>query len=1657
MPAEETKKGVKRPAKTTPNNKSKPKRSKTKKGKEKKSGPGSQPTVKDILNDRLTPLANAYWALGQKSLRPYDAKVVEQIYKTELSGSDLKKINSRAVLLEFSSYLENYLWKNLDPKTSTFSHIMSIVMMVNEKFRENVPIWDVFHARNEEHIVPFFARVFGLGSEKEMTLVEKISQVLFLINCYSSLEDQKVRSCCMKYISLPMWKHLSKTRLRENFHRTPKLQAVWKVIESKHTAAESDFFPNLMKDFFSYLEKPKLVHLELKYVLRCMEFFVDLLSRLPTRRFFRPLVVDCHFVVRCNLSNVFKSPKGKLLRQLLNMIIFYEAFNIDDSEGKALTEKEIEVRRHERIERLQGMAFKFFRKEMSSLVLGSVSSMDTRENILKHLEKLSLPRLRELCERVGILSSKDDTSFLEVPENKKFLSEIFVTSFEKRRSQRQEVSALPLYPSEEVLWDMNLVPELNYQGDEVLALPKLNLQFLTIYDYLLRNFNLFRLESTYEIREDLKNVVHRLKPRLAGNGETVFTGWAKMAVPIKEFSITKVQKPKIGEVKPALVQAEVTVDLAPFQTYVRQDWEAIREHDVLFLLSIEAKYGLEEKIAKKKSMKQRLDPKELGIKYVRGCEVRIVLDEEKSMIGERKKDGTLREGVGDLRTYKVEMDTAQYQMDMTAVVDGKDDVNQTFNLLVKRKAKENNFKAVLATIRNLMAGQFVIPEWLHDVFLGYGDPGSATYRSVASPTWDLKFADSFLSFKHLKSCFEHEYEVKVEGGASGKDVALPPYNLQFLDQKARVETVDQDGDTKMDVNSTKGKKKPVLKVIPYKFPEPGPYPEDQPKRNKIQFTGKQVEAVRSGLNHGLTMIVGPPGTGKTDVAVQIMAELFHNNPNQRTLLVTHSNHALNDLFEKIMQRDIDERYLLRMGRGEEELQTEKDFSKFGRVNYMLERRLHCLEEVGRFAKSLGLGDDAGYTCETAAHFYLQYVLARWEVFISQWEKFKKDGTKPPKPQMQQVVEPETKKAGEKAESMEEEEEEEDEKEEEKPPVADVVTPPSNVVLGFVEEYFPFSIFFSNAPKKVFTGNDDVDIEKAWGCWRHLKNLFLELEECRPFEILRNYKDRGNYLISKHAKVIAMTCTHAAIRRGEFVRLNMQYDNLIMEESAQILEIETFIPMLLQEHDKEFGCRLKRVVLLGDHNQLPPIIKNMAFQKYSHMDQSLFSRFIRLGTPHIQLNAQGRSRGSIAKLWNWRYKELGDLPHVAERKEFLKANSGFSYEYQFINVEDLRGKGCTSPMPYFYQNLAEAEYIVQVYMYMRLLGYPASTISILTTYNGQKALLEDIVNQRCRNNSFYGAPARISTVDKYQGQQNDYILLSLVRTKTAGHIRDVRRLVVAMSRARLGLYVFGKEKLYRNCFELANTFNLFQKRPTKLCLNLSELTSLTERSVEKTGKLFKVTDVAHMGSIVSQMAQRAHQNIVQHHYIQQQEEANQKMMEEQEVKKTIEEKKAEYAKMDGQTNATNEEATHEEENQETVVEAAPSGQEEGSSMPGSDITPPGKVPVEKKRNDETTKTTATAAVSEMESPSGEAKKAEKEAPKPMEEDTSTAEAESTQQETKEAEIPKEEEEKEEDEVAEIPDYKSMKFRELQKLCKENGLKASGKKTALIERLLGLHSK
>ena len=216
------------------------------------------------------------------------------------------------------------------------------------------------------------------------------------------------------------------------------------------------------------------------------------------------------------------------------------------------------------------------------------------------------------------------------------------------------------------------------------------------------------------------------------------------------------------------------------------------------------------------------------------------------------------------------------------------------------------------------------------------------------------------------------------------------------------------------------------------------------------------------------------------------------------------------------QRDVPARYLLRLGQGEQELATDLDFSRQGRVNAMLVRRLELLGEVSKLARSLCLPEDVGYTCETAAYFWLLHVYARWEQFLAACAQNQDN--------------------------------------------------PS-----FVKDRFPFSEFFSDTPQPIFTGESfEKDMHAAKGCFKHLSTIFQELEECRAFELLKSTVERANYLMTKQAKIVAMTCTHAALKRRDFLQLGFKFDNLLMEESAQILEIETFIPMLLQRQEDGYA-------------------------------------------------------------------------------------------------------------------------------------------------------------------------------------------------------------------------------------------------------------------------------------------------------------------------------------------------------------------------------------------------------------------------------------------------------------------------------------------------------
>eukprot|EP00494_Astrolonche_serrata_P023337 UN23595 len=158
----------------------------------------------------------------------------------------------------------------------------------------------------------------------------------------------------------------------------------------------------------------------------------------------------------------------------------------------------------------QRVAYKYFKENLQDVALANIKSLDSRETLFKHLEVLTDEELKFFMTKIRILDENNNAFKI----NRELMLEIVCEAHLSRPSRREEVNALPMYPTEKILWDKNIVPSERYDRNSCLALPKLNLQFLTIYDYLQRNFTLFRLESTYEIREDLAKYVWRIRPRL---------------------------------------------------------------------------------------------------------------------------------------------------------------------------------------------------------------------------------------------------------------------------------------------------------------------------------------------------------------------------------------------------------------------------------------------------------------------------------------------------------------------------------------------------------------------------------------------------------------------------------------------------------------------------------------------------------------------------------------------------------------------------------------------------------------------------------------------------------------------------------------------------------------------------------------------------------------------------------------------------------------------------------------------------------------------------------------------------------------------------------------------------------------------------------------
>eukprot|EP01060_Flectonema_neradi_P019718 TRINITY_DN2702_c0_g1_i1.p1 TRINITY_DN2702_c0_g1~~TRINITY_DN2702_c0_g1_i1.p1 ORF type:complete len:1266 (+),score=220.52 TRINITY_DN2702_c0_g1_i1:715-4512(+) len=1141
----------------------------------------------------------------------------------------------------------------------------------------------------------------------------------------------------LKRVSYQLFHRLSPRRKLLEIALFPKLKRSLTKLENQIQKdpsayfAERTFIPNILSSFLltlaktdSLLSHPRDVDAKMiiDYIILCcrfLEFLIDLLSQLPTRRFLHSYLEDKHLLTHCKRTALFQNDAGKLFRDMVTLFQSAMVFPIDNQQGVSLTNAEMESRHCAKVTTFQRVVYKRFREKVPDVAMVASSVLSDAKKLAGLLKPLTDADILDLCDDLCIC---DRVTAEHTDNARQFMISLLAERHTRHVVDHSEINGVGLYPDEDVLWNPSIIPPDKYTGRTPLALPKQGMQYLSIQDYLLRNFMLLQYETSYSIKLDIEDSIRKMNPIYDPSTQNVtFMRPHRRTLPLAGLEIIKVAPPQLGFTRPADVRAEIRYDLRNIQhDNVRREWESIGQHDIFILV------GLTERVSDSDDVRSQY-----GVTYVRGCEVIDIHDNDGNVSNGADPTIELR---GTSRRARVRLDPVIYQRDVLSPETSElYSTPGSFSFILRRRPEASNFKAILETIRDCL-NKPDVPTWMNDILLGYGSADSAHYTS-------LEDSDD-----------------------------------------------EEDDTTKEDYDVVYRQPKPKTVQL---------YQSDVIKPPKVVFSESQSEAIRIANHPGLSLVVGPPGTGKTDVAVQIINNLYQKYPNQKTLVITHSNAALNDIFLKTADMNIDPRHLLRLGSGVKHLESDDDFSKAGRVEYILQRRLDLLDLVAKLCRSIGVDTGFAHTCEASLHFYTQHVIPRWEAF-------------------QKLLS-------------------------------------ENKDVDSVKGKYPFMAFFDDTVVPIFhdVSTPDQLTQLTSACWEHIQSTFDEVDDCRSFELFRTAGDRGNYLLTKQARIVAMTCTHAALKRRDFIRLGFQYDTIIMEESAQILDIETLIPMMLQEapNDVDTSKRLKRIVLIGDHNQLPPIVQNPTFQKYCHLDQSMFSRFIRLGVPSVSLTAQGRMRSELADLFRWRYSGLTDMPHVKTNPEFLLANPGFTHTYQFVHVEGNEYE----PQPHFFQNLKEAETLVRTYMYMRLIGYASSRITILTTYNGQRHLIKDILDRMCPLHSYYGKHPKVTTVDKYQGQQNDFVLLSLVRTERAGHIWDTRRLVVALSRARLGLYIFGKTDLFSEVWELKPAMKVLLSRPTKLSLCTDEVKNTTTRKHDEAGTEQLTLEPESLEELVEKMA------------------------------------------------------------------------------------------------------------------------------------------------------------------------------------------------------------
>ena len=319
-----------------------------------------------------------------------------------------------------------------------------------------------------------------------------------------------------------------------------------------------------------------------------------------------------------------------------------------------------------------------------------------------------------------------------------------------------------------------------------------------------------------------------------------------------------------------------------------------------------------------------------------------------------------------------------------------------------------------------------------------------------------------------------------------------------------------------------------------------------------------------------------------------------------------------------------------------------------------------------------------------------------------------------------------------------------------------------------------------------------DYPQLWSIRKAIRDLYSQNRKGANRENIRqkinSLKDRAteleiriNEALFSEARVIACTLVSSANR----VLMGIKFGTLFIDEAAQALEAACWIAIR----------KADRVVLAGDHCQLPPTIKCIEAIR-GGLDETLMQKIVRNKPEAVSLlKIQYRMNDEIMKFSSdWFYHgELKSAPEVKYRSIL-----DFDTSIVWVNTE---GMDCNEEFvgeSFGRINKAEAALSIdELKKYINKIGKERLLeeridFGLISPYKAQVQYLRQLIKKDAFFKPFRGL-ITINTVDGFQGQERDVILISLVRANEDGQIgflNDLRRMNVAITRARMKLIILG---------------------------------------------------------------------------------------------------------------------------------------------------------------------------------------------------------------------------------------------------------------------------